>query len=328
VSELHVLRRSAPATAAPSEAARARALALLEGRIRSERHADRPVARTPPLPRRALVPVLAAAAVAAAAVVAVVATRTTEPAAAAVLERAAEAARGHAPPLPGPGEYLYVRSVDASLATRVDEPSYSVLLPHVREVWLGPGSGRMRTTTGAPTFLSERDRARWIAAGRPPLPGATRVGDTRIRSRRSAVPADPAAAYAHLEAQARTKDSSFAWAMFQLVGGEFRHMLTTPAQRAALYAAAARVPGIDLVGDVTDRVGRSGVAIAVLTDDATARLQLVVDPGSGRLLAEEEVVLEGNAFAYPAGTVIAHTTYTHVELVDGVDARPAGAPEP
>ena len=320
MSELEVLRRMAPATSAPSPSGYERAAARLDLRIRQEAR--------PRLRRRLLRPGLGLVACAAvlASVLAGLSTRTTESAAAPVLERAAAAARAQeATPL-APGEYLYIRSINGYLATRSDAPSYSVLIPQVREVWLGRSNGRLRETSGKPVFLSARDRARWVASGRPPLSGGDVPGDVRIRSRALDLPSDPDAAYARLEAQARAKDSSFAWAMFQLIGDGFRELRTTPAQRAALYAAAARVPGIELVGNVSDRAGRAGVAIAVRDDAGNARLQLIVDPKTGVLLGEEEVVLEGNAYGYPAGTIIGYATYTQTAVVDGDNTRPAGVP--
>lgn len=45
-------------------------------------------------------------------------------------------------------------------------------MPVTREAWIAPdGSGRLLETTGTPSFPTERDRATWIAAGRPDLGG-------------------------------------------------------------------------------------------------------------------------------------------------------------
>ena len=318
MSELAALRRIRPHAGPPSEAAYRLAADRLHDAILSERRSR--LAR-----HRMVLPGLGISlAAAVVAVVVIIATgRSAAPAsAAAVLERAAAAARSR-PSLVSlpPGHFLYIRSVDAYLATDDDAPSFSVLLPHVSELWLGSHSGRLRERSGKPVFLSERDRRRWIAAGRPRLPGEG-TSDMRIRSQRLMLPSRPDAAYAVLARQARTKDSSFAWAMFQLIGDDLRETLSAPAQRAALLAAAARVPGIVLVGNVTDRAGRRGVAIAVHSDDDHERLELIVDPGTGELLGEEEIVLAGNSFGYRPGTVIGHVTYLETAVVASDHARP------
>src|SRR5262249_18450710 len=66
----------------------------------------------------------------------------TESAAAATLRKAANVARTQTQLVPGPGQYLYTKSVDAYVDTTVPAggagTEYNVLVPHVRETWLGP----------------------------------------------------------------------------------------------------------------------------------------------------------------------------------------------
>jgi hypothetical protein len=51
-----------------------------------------------------------------------------------------------------------------------DDWAFSVLVPHVREIWVAPdGSGRLLVKTGEPRFLGPRNRETWEAAGRPEL---------------------------------------------------------------------------------------------------------------------------------------------------------------
>ena len=66
-----------------------------------------------------------------------------------------------------------------------------------------------------------------------------------------------------------------------------------PALRKALWEVAARIPGIELVGDVTDHAGRAGVAVErngtrYVLDPSDGD---VVDP-HGRLRHEVEHVAE------------------------------------
>ena len=110
--------------------------------------------------------------------------------------------------------------------------------------------------------------------------------------------------------------------MFQLIGDALRETISTPEQRAALYDAAARVAGIELVGNVSDRDGRRCLAVAVLSEDRTQRLELLLDPRRFELLGEEEMALDGNAFGYRAGTVVGYATYLTGRLVGSDHARP------
>jgi hypothetical protein len=247
-------------------------------------------------------------------------------AAAALRDAAAVAAAQPAPAVLRPGEYLYVKSVDEYLATGVfpDDASFSVLVPHVREFWRGPDGGVLRETSGEPRFLSQHDRETWIALGRPPLPGTEPgEGDVPIPpSKPLDLPADPDALYARLRHDAAGKGSGLYAQMFEDVAAALRETATTPALRAALYEVAARIPDVELVGEVTDRTGRRGIAVA--RDDEVRRIRytFVFDPVTSVLLAEEQSVLDGNWFGYPAGTVIGHSTYLVTTVVGGLGERP------
>jgi hypothetical protein len=62
--------------------------------------------------------------------------------------------------------------------------------------------------------------------------------------------------------------------------------------RAAAYRMLADVPGIQTVGRTTDPLGRAGVAVAFRRDvRGDSEQRLVVDPSTGRLLAEETVLI-------------------------------------
>jgi len=154
------------------------------------------------------------------------------------------------------------------------------------------------------------------------LPASDHPSDTRIPSNVSNLPSDPDELYRKLAAEARGKSAEFAWSIFQLIGDALRETISTPQQRAALYEAAARVPGIELIGNIADRIGRRCVAVTVPSEDDTQRLELLLDPRTFDLLGEEETVLEGNAFGYPAGTVIGYATYLTSQLVGSDHTRP------
>jgi len=238
--------------------------------------------------RRLAIPALAAA-VGAAALAVLVSSggNGTTDAAAATLTRAASVARAQAPLLPGPGQYLYTKSVNAYTDTVVPvggaASAYTYLVPHVREAWLGPDGGRLYETTGKPEFLTARDRDRWIAAGRPKLTEAPSENDLPP-SRPLDLPSEPDALYARLKQDAAGHGSSLYNEMFTLVGDSLRETSASPAQRAALYQAAARIPGVELVGPVTDSAGRQGVAVAM--DDQGIRFTLIFDPRTSALLGE------------------------------------------
>lgn len=293
-------------------------------------HLEREIGRRP-LSRRPvrawLVPAagLAAAAVAVAAVLVGTGPRGSEEALAALaLRDAAAVARSQpAPPELRPGQFLYSRSESAYLTVFPEGDSFAALVPRVVETWSGPDGGRMEQTGGRPIFLSATHRERWIAAGRPRLREPSLAGPAEALER-LALPADPDAAYERIERQARGHGDGLHEEMFTLVGDALRSTSATPAQRAALYEVAARIPGVELVGSVTDPAGRRGLAVAMASPADGLRHLLVFDPDSAALLAEEQRTLARNEFGYPAGTLVGYATYFDSAVVGSDRARPRG----
>jgi hypothetical protein len=70
--------------------------------------------------------------------------------------------------------------------------------------------------------------------------------------------------------------------LFVIVGDLLRESPAPPVLRKALWEVAARVPGVRLVGEVTDGAGRAGVAVE------RQGQRYVLDPDTGKLLEETE----------------------------------------
>lgn len=273
---------------------------------------------------------------------------TVTPAAAA-LRDAADAARAQ----DGikPGRYLYVRSVNASLAIGAVDDSDSerfldcceVLVPHVRELWLGdePGDARLRERrVGELQFLSEEERERWIQLGRPELVAKTPfsgiLDDLPAHGWYHGpldLPSDADAIYEQFEEAAdsyisqpgASGDVDIGGAMFLHFSDVLREARATPEQRAAAYEALARVPGVSLVGETTDRFGRRGVAVAMDFLDNEPflfRHELIFDPETADLLEERAEVLPGNEHrGLPAGLIESYATYEYA-VVGALGKRP------
>ena len=244
--------------------------------------------------------------------------------AATVLKRVASVARAQPTPIAQAGQFVYTKTQYTALDTYVDKrTSYGALIPWSRESWIGPTGGRMRQIPGQPRFPSERDRNAWIVAGRQPLtgPGAS---DWELLSPAKPLdlPTNPDSLFARLKDEAAHFGPRLYDEMFVEVGDSLRETNASSAQRAALYAVAARIPGVELVGTVTDAAGRRGVAVA--KDDVVNHIRstLVFDPDTSRLLGEEEETLPGNSFGYPAGTRIETVTYLVTAIVDSIGSRP------
>ena len=267
-----------------------------------------------------------------------------EPAAAAALRRvAAIAVDQPAEPAPGPGQYLYTKS--RSVRTSLYVPghglaNFSFTLPQTRELWKGPdGSGRELWSTGHVTFPRPKDRAAWLAAGSPDLeerrrgdqtygPGELQVLDL------SKLPTDPEKLLTLIEERRIIGGDPADWVTFQIIGELLHENYVRPALRAALYEAAAHLPGVELVGRVEDEAGRPGVAVAYWHEGV--RDELIFDQRTARLLAYSSVLVDPDevglevsaypgtilAYAGDPGTVVYSTVYLVSGVVDSTRARP------
>ena len=64
--------------------------------------------------------------------------------------------------------------------------------------------------------------------------------------------------------------------------------------RAALYRAAIKLPGIELVSSTADLNGRKGIAIGRLEPFGSLRQEIIFDSAAGRFIGEREVVVKSD----------------------------------
>ncbi len=88
--------------------------------------------------------------------------------------------------------------------------------------------------------------------------------------------------------------------MFVVIGDLLRESPAPPKLRAALYEVAGTIPGVRLLGPMTDHAGRHGVAVS--RDGQT----LIFDPDDGRLLEDRVASSVGTpvANAGPSGQIV------------------------
>ncbi len=182
---------------------------------------------------------------------------------------------------------------------------YSVLMPITREIWIGrDGSGRILEETGEPAFLSDTDRQAWQAAGSPAL-GGNAISDETFPAGDpggqglyyqdfSALPTDTDALFENIRGQAGQTDAPVDQEMLVIVGDLLRETFAPPQYRSALYQVAARIPGVELLGNVVDQRGRPGVSVAVTWNSGGGRVryELIFDPQTSEFLAERHTVLD------------------------------------
>ncbi|MGH3690496.1 MAG: CU044_5270 family protein, partial [Microbacterium sp.] len=196
-------------------------------------------------------------------------TATRTPATAAELLRRTAAVAYSQPAPSARGRYVYSKIKADVLKTSAEQGQvWTAVQTQVEETWIAPdGSGRIRSQTGEARFPGPRDQQRWLEAGSPLIeagtfdevfPAGTFVFvDTRD------LPTDTSELLNLIAGQVAEEDLPPAVAIFQRTGELLTAADAPPDLRAALYRVAAGLPGVQLVGDVRDPLGRPGTGVGI-----------------------------------------------------------------
>lgn len=230
---------------------------------------------------------------------------SVSPAVAATLNRLAQIAASGPSLVPHLGQYLYVASASNQESDAIVNGKECVTYaPERRQVWIGAdGSGLLRESFETAKFTSAADRSLCQAM---PKGAISQRGTSNLwfaphcfsigpNNDVNALSTDPR----KLLVQMRRADGGprSAGEDFVHVGDFLRETDARPALRAALYRAAALIPGVRLLGTVRDHLGRSGLGVAyrdhaLIFDSQTAALmaeQTAGDPGWTVYLASRVV---------------------------------------
>jgi hypothetical protein len=211
-----------------------------------------------------------------------------------VLQRLARIAASGSSLVPGRGQYLYTRSVGRGAAFDGDggqKECISYSTDH-RQVWIGAnGSGLLRDQSSAASYTSSSDRAACASMGftRHNVAGTSNLwfaadcfalGPARDMNALSTNPRT-------LLRQMRRIDGGPPGPAedFVHVGDFLRETDASPAVRAALYRAAALIPGVHLLGDVGDHSGRLGLGVAL--DVHHVQEELIFNRRTAALMGEQ-----------------------------------------
>ncbi|WP_426403180.1 CU044_5270 family protein [Streptomyces sp. R-07] len=231
------------------------------------------------------------------------------PGAVRVLSDAALAAAAAPAPDARPGGYVYVKSLVAHAGR--DAAGGPATLPpaHQREVWLSvdgsrPGllrePGAADTELGAelPVYELERPGAtpRKIAMEAAP-PSVTNPTHAYVAT----LPTDPDVLLRLIRDQTRAAEGDADQRAFTAIGTLLAETWAPPKVTAALYGAAARIPGVTVLPSAKDAAGREGVAVARTAHGE--QTQWIFDRTTSAFLGER-TVLTGTTSAGRAGTVL------------------------
>ena len=245
----------------------------------------------------------------------------------------AAAAAARQQPAPPDAGFVYTRVEDVSLSTQATPPVFSLLLRKVEERWIdSEGGGRLLVTPKSPAFPSERDKERWIEAGRP-LGDAAESDETLTASQLmravdpalrnvEQLPAEPDELERLVGDVAARSDVPRNVKSFELVAQLLAQPSLRPEVRAALFEVASRIPGIENLGATTDPRGRRGEAVAIRSDYSGARTRelLIFDPGTARVLASRIELLDPVTFT--GGNTISERVLVSEGRTESTSERP------
>ncbi|MFG2329540.1 CU044_5270 family protein [Streptomyces sp. NPDC048604] len=307
-AEVRELAALLPPPAVP-ELPRERALALKQAVLRQARPAPPRRVR-----RRVLVPALACALAVGGGVVVVNGIErppavVESDAAGQLLDRIALAAASRTPGAVRPEQFVYVRSQVAYAGQSAGGGPLTLSPVRSREVWLSADGSRNG-------LVREAGRADSVVV---PLGDDAPSVSSSSHAFVTTLPTDPAALLALVREQTRGQGQDPDQRAFEAIGELLAETAAPPQVSAALYRAAARIPGVTAAGTAEDAAGRTGVTVA-----RTARgeqKQWIFDRSTYAYLGERTVLVE-TTDAGPAGTV----TGTSAVLAAGAADRPGEAP--
>lgn len=233
-----------------------------------------------------------------------------------VLYRAADYAAATPDQAVRDDQFVYVESKTMYLATLLDRSRQrSYLYRTHRKIWKSVDGSQ-------PAWLWVKGLPPVALSGQPLPPEVrndtkggwekTPIGGRREPGYASELPTDPDKMYDYLY---QGVDDVGAWIK---VGELIQERMLPPKARAAMFRAAARIPGATVVKGAVDAAGRRGVAVAYTHHGVSQ--QLIFDTKTYQYLGERAVVVDEQQtrprLDVPKGTVVASTAELRCVLVD------------
>jgi hypothetical protein len=191
-------------------------------------------------------------------------------------------------------QYMYVKTAEASWTTSQKPLSRGfrlpagahLLKPVINETWM-PVSDQCRPgllrVSGASTPLGG------MVGVKCPDRGSLNAPTYRLLQ---SLPTSPRALLALINRVERGHGNGPAQQAFETIGDLLRSTIAPPRISAALYRAAGLIPGVTLVPDATDAIGRHGVAVALTGPgiEGGIRDELIFNKVTLQLIGERSVV--------------------------------------
>ena len=262
--------------------------------------------------------------------------------AATFLKRAAAKAAIEKPLVPGPGQYLYVATIEAQASGAGMRPSPKTFWydsDELHQAWTSPRAPGHQTfeIVGRPEFLSAADRATWVTDGSPRLGSGSSSGPTPPYYDIAGLPSSASAMLAYFRSQTylpseSTYGSLPSWKFDMALA--FLQNGASSDQRAALLRFIATIPGVRLMGHATSFVtNERGTVIALPLKGFTE--EAIFDPSTSELIETRDILTALPAKAVPfepqpfVGEIQSYDDFVFAGItrVNSQYSRPEGTPK-
>jgi hypothetical protein len=245
-----------------------------------------------------------------------------------LLDRIALAAAGKKQPTVGADQFVYIESKVAYAGQSAGGGKVTMPPAHTRQVWLSadgsrPGllreEGEPDSSLGGDAPVYELD-----SRGATPKPRASHKNAASISDPThqyvASLPTDPDALLKLIRDETRGQGQDPDQRAFTAIGELLAETWAPPQVSAALYKAAAKIPGVTVIHAAADATGREGVAVARTAHGQ--QTQWVFDRTTYAFLGERTVLTEAGD-AGPAGTVVGTSAVLTKAAVDRAGEIPA-----
>jgi hypothetical protein len=244
-----------------------------------------------------------------------------------LLDRISLAAAEGSRPVVKPGQYIYIESkiADTFLKTVDDKTTLASHELHRRQVWNSPDGNKgwlidptvSENPEGEPLGLpDEQGNTPRAYLNNPSYDYLTKL------------PTHPDELLARIYEETKGHGSSPDQEAFTTIGDLLGESYPPAELYPALFKAAAKIPGVVIVDDAEDAVGRRGVAVARLDETSGAREEWIFDKKTHVFLGERSVQVEqpnGPDSPVKPGTVNFTSAVLKRAVVDDIKQTPAQA---
>lgn len=236
-------------------------------------------------------------------------TSGASPAAARLLAKIAYAAgRQPVPPVRN-SQFWYIKSRGTGMGCNAATGTCLLGKPHEAQIWQSVSNlcvtGLLRAYGQNIPLAYDGNRRR--------CPDRGGVNDPTYRFLQS-LPTGPTALLSLIERQMSGQQPPPKEA-FITIGDLLRQAIAPPRVSAALYRAAALLPGITVIPDATDAIGRHGVAVAMTVEDV--RYEWIFSKQTLRYLGERDIyVTKPHGLNIPVGSIAGEAAVLQRAFVD------------